>query len=208
MGFVDSPDARNAFGGTQPRFNMKLDISGTDEEVQARFHQKWRYNTRLAARKGVSVRALESRDEIDVFHELYRVTAERDGFTGRPLKYFQGLWDALVPAGLAQFFLTEHENKALSGAICFVLGSQCWYVYGASSNEGRNLMPNHAMQWAMMQWARSRGCTLYDFRGVHDIPGLAEKGEDFNVSDLSMEEMMASSDGLVRFKAGFGATLT
>ena len=212
MGFVDSPDAQNAFGGTQPRFNMKLDISGSDEQVQARFHQKWRYNTRLAARKGIRVREISSRDEIGAFHELYRVTAERDGFTGRPLKYFQGLWDALVPPGLARFFLTEHESegqtKVLSGAICFALGRQCWYVYGASSNEGRNLMPNHAMQWEMMRWARARGCTLYDFRGVHDIPNLAEKGADFDVSGLSTETLMESEDGLVRFKAGFGASLT
>jgi peptidoglycan pentaglycine glycine transferase (the first glycine) len=209
LGFQDSPDAQNSFGGTQPRFNMKLDISGTEAEVQARFHNKWRYNTRLAARKGIQVREIQSRA---AFHELYRITAERDGFTGRPLKYFQGLWDALVAHGLASFFLTEHHSedgvKVLSGAICFVLGTQCWYVYGASSNEGRNLMPNHAMQWEMMRWARARGCTLYDFRGVHDIPNLAEKGADFNVADLSMDELMESSDGLVRFKAGFGASLT
>jgi lipid II:glycine glycyltransferase (peptidoglycan interpeptide bridge formation enzyme) len=208
MGFVPSPDAQNAFGGTQPRFNMKLDISGSDEEVQARFHQKWRYNTRLAGRKGIVVREVESRDDIGAFHELYRITAERDGFTGRPLKYFQGLWDALVPPGLARFFLTEHEGKPLSGAVCFALGAQCWYVYGASSNESRKLMPNHAMQWAMMQWARARGCTLYDFRGVHDIPDLDKKGADFNVSELSADQLMESEDGLVRFKAGFGAHLT
>ncbi len=208
MGFVPSPDALNAFGGTQPRFNMKLDISGSEDEVQARFHTKWRYNTRLAARKGITVRAISSRDEIPIFHELYRITAERDGFTGRPLKYFQGLWDALVTPGLARFFLAENAGKPLSGAICFALGTQCWYVYGASSNEDRKLMPNHAMQWSMMQWARARGCTLYDFRGVHDIPSLGEKGQDFDVSTLSTEQLMESSDGLVRFKAGFGASLT
>jgi peptidoglycan pentaglycine glycine transferase (the first glycine) len=220
VGFVPSPDARNAFGGTQPRFNMKLDISGSEADVQARFHQKWRYNTRLATRKGVEVREMASRDEIPVFHELYRVTAQRDGFTGRPLKYFQNLWDALVTRDMARFFVTMHEGKALSSAICFVLGKQCWYVYGASSNEGRNLMPNHAMQWGMMQWARERGCTLYDFRGVHDIPrpenaepkeDMAREGfegPDFDVSQVSMAQMMESEDGLVRFKAGFGAQLS
>ncbi len=208
MGFVPSPDAGNAFGGTQPRFNMKLDISGSEEEVQARFHTKWRYNTRLAARKGIAVREISSRQDIAIFHELYRITAERDGFTGRPLKYFQGLWDALVVPGLARFFLAENQGRALSGAICFALGAQCWYVYGASSNEDRKLMPNHAMQWSMMQWARARGCTLYDFRGVHDIPNRDQQGAQPDVSTLTTEQLMESSDGLVRFKAGFGAALS
>ena len=208
IGFVPSPDAQNAFGGTQPRFNMKLDISGSEAEVQARWHQKWRYNVRLAGRKGVQVLAVQNRDDIGIFHELYRITAQRDGFTGRPRKYFEKLWDALVPAGLAQFFLTYHDDKPLSGAICFALGNNCWYVYGASSNEARNLMPNHLMQWEMMQWARERGCTLYDFRGVHDVPKPDGAGDDFDVSTLEMAQLMESSDGLVRFKAGFGATLS
>ncbi len=59
-------------------------------------------------------------------------------------------------------------------------------------------MPNHAMQWAMIQWAREQGCTVYDFRGVHDI-----KSDDGKV----LENLMDSPDGLVRFKAGFGAQL-
>ena len=203
LGFVPSPDAANSFGGTQPRFNMKLDIAGSEAQVQARFHSKWRYNIRLAERKGVRVRQSTSRDDIKIFHDIYRVTAQRDGFVGRPLKYFEKLWDTLVVGGKAQFFVASLEEQALSAAICFVLGRQCWYVYGASSNEHRNTMPNYAMQWAMIQWARERGCELYDFRGVHELPP-----HDGEVAAISMEELMKSPDGLVRFKAGFGTTLT
>jgi hypothetical protein len=50
----------------------------------------------------------------------------------------------------------------------FKLPPQAWYIFGASSNEKRNLMPNHLMQWTMMQWAKDNGCTSYDFRGVPD----------------------------------------
>lgn len=201
LGFQPSPDARGGFGGTQPRCVMKLDITGTDDEVMARFHQKWRYNIRLAERKGVRVSSDCSRDDLKVFHEIYRVTAQRDGFTGRPLSYFEKLWDVLVTRDLAKLFVAYHGDQALSAAICFLLPSQCWYVYGASSNEHRNLMPNHAMQWAMIQWARERGCSVYDFRGVHDVARPAGDGAKEPVS------LIDSPDGLVRFKAGFGAQL-
>lgn len=207
LGFVPSPDANNAFGGTQPRFVMKLDISGSDEDVMARFHSKWRYNIRLAERKGVRVRESTSRDDIAIFHDIYQTTALRDGFTGRPQKYFEKLWDTLVEKDLARFFIAELDGHPLSGAICFVLGRQCWYVYGASSNEHRNVMPNHAMQWAMIQWARGRGCTIYDFRGVHDVPKNAND-PNADVCTITQEQLMESKDGLVRFKAGFGASLT
>ncbi len=198
LGFVPSPDADNSFGGTQPLFNMKMDIGAPLDDVMASFHQKWRYNIRLAEKKGIVVKTECTRDDVQVFHEIYRVTAERDGFTGRPLSYFHKMWDVLVEVGLAKFFVASYEGKPLSAAICFLLGRQCWYVYGASSNEHRNLMPNHAMQWAMIKWAKSQGAEVYDFRGVHDI-----RSDDGKI----LENLMDSPDGLVRFKAGFGAQL-
>lgn len=193
MGFVPSPDAQTHFGGTQPRCNMKLSLEGTLEDVQARFHPKWRYNIRLAIKKGVEVRSDCTRADLQTFHDIYRVTSARNEFTGRPLSYFQKMWDALEPAGLLKLFVVMHDDKPLSAAICFLLPPQCWYVYGASSNEGRNLMPNHLMQWTMMQWAKENGCTLYDFRGVPD----PEHGD-----------VPAHEEGLVKFKSGFGAQMT
>lgn len=201
IGFVPAPDAQGSFGGTQPRYNMKLDISPPLDEVMKSFHQKWRYNIRLSARRGVTVQTDCTRDDLKTFHDLYLVTAARDGFIGYPLAYFELLWDELVEKGLAKLFLVRHEEKVLSGAISFLLPPQCWYVFGASSNEGRNLMPNHAMQWAMMEWAKENGCTTYDFRGVHDV----RRDPDFD-GDLQ-RALMNSSDGLVRFKAGFNAQL-
>lgn len=199
LGFKPSPDAQNSFGGTQPRFNMRLDISRPLEEVMAGFHTNWRRNIRRAERDGVAV-VEGSRDDLPTFHEIYKITAQRDGFTGRPLSYFHKLWDALEPRGMLKLFVARHDGQALSGAICFLLGRQCWYVYGASSNEKRNLMPNHAMQWAMMTWAKSQGCEVYDFRGVHVV-------QEAGMPLPTREEMMDSSDGLVKFKAGFGAQL-
>ena len=192
LGFGFSPDATGHFGGTQPRCNMKLSLAGSLDDIQARFHQKWRYNIRLAAKKGISVTGDTTREDLEIFHSIYRVTAGRNEFTGRPLSYFQKMWDALVPAGLMKLFVTTHDGQPLSAAICFLLPPQCWYIYGASSNEKRNLMPNHLMQWTMIQWAKENNCELYDFRGV---------------PDPDAGEMPPGEEGLVRFKTGFGAEL-
>jgi peptidoglycan pentaglycine glycine transferase (the first glycine) len=201
IGFMPSPEAQGSFGGTQPRYVMKLDISAPLDDVMKSFHQKWRYNIRLGDKKGLVVHSDCAREDVKTFHEIYQITAQRDGFTGYPLAYFQKLWDTLIESGLAKLFLVRHEDKVLSGAISFLLPPQCWYVFGASSNEGRNLMPNHAMQWAMMKWAKENDCTTYDFRGVHDVR------QDPNFDGDLQKALMESSDGLVRFKAGFGAQL-
>ncbi|PQV64794.1 Lipid II:glycine glycyltransferase (Peptidoglycan interpeptide bridge formation enzyme) [Abditibacterium utsteinense] len=194
IGAVPSPDSGSIFGGLQPRCNMKLDISAPVEEFfEKKFESKWRYNTRLAVKKGVSVKADCTREDLKIFHDIYRVTGERNEFKGYSLAYFEKMWDALEPAGILKLFITYHEEQPLSGAIAFKLPPQAWYMFGASSNEKRNLMPNHLMQWTMMQWAKENACTSYDFRGV---------------PDPSASDIPAHEEGLVKFKTGFGAEMT
>jgi len=188
-GFRPAPVPDEGFGGTQPRAVMKTFPLADDDTLLARFKPKTRYNIRLAERKGVEVTGDATREDLREFYAVLLETGERDGFHVRDLGYFECLWDCLIERGLGRLFLARHEGQVLGGAIDFILGRQCWYVYGASSNAKRNLMPNYLLQWRMMQWARDQGCDTYDFRGVPlDRPGTGE--------DLS---------GLVRFKAGFDA---
>jgi len=188
-GFRPAPIEGRGFGGTQPRAVMKTAPLEDDETLLGRFKPKTRYNIRLAEKKGVIVTGDTTRDDLQAFHALLLETAERDGFHVRGLHYYETLWDCLVERGLARLFLATYQSRPISGAIDFILGDHCWYVYGASSNELRHLMPNHLLQWTMMRWARDSGCRVYDFRGVAlDRPGTE-----------------GPLEGLARFKAGFAA---
>jgi lipid II:glycine glycyltransferase (peptidoglycan interpeptide bridge formation enzyme) len=189
QGFRPAPVPEEGFGGTQPRAVMKTLPLADDDTLLARFKPKTRYNLRLAERKGVEVTGDTTREDLRAFYEILLETGERDGFHVREFGYFACLWECIIERGLGRLFLARHEGQALGGAIDFRLGRQCWYVYGASSNAKRNLMPNYLLQWRMMQWARDCGCEVYDFRGIPlDRPGA---GDDLG--------------GLVRFKAGFAA---
>lgn len=70
--------------------------------------------------------------------------------------------------------LNNPEGKYLSGAIYTQCGPIAYYLYGASSNELRDLMPNYFMQWKMMLYAKSNGCKIYDFGGVSGQEGKEE----------------------------------
>ncbi len=186
------------FGGTQPRCVMQLDLAGRSEaDLLAAFKPQTRRNIKLSTEKhGVEVLSDLPRADLAVFNDLMQVTGERDGFRPRPLSYFQTLWDNLTPAGMAKLFLTRYADETLSGALCFAIGDKAWYVYGASGNAHRNVMPNYAMQWAMIRWARERGCAWYDFRGVS--PRRRQEGE--SAAAVEKEDHL---QGLNRFKEGF-----
>ncbi|MDW5470958.1 lipid II:glycine glycyltransferase FemX [Staphylococcus equorum] len=66
--------------------------------------------------------------------------------------------------------LSHPEGIYLSGALLMFAGNKSYYLYGASSNEYRDFLPNHHMQFTMMQYAREHGATTYDFGGTDNDP--------------------------------------
>jgi lipid II:glycine glycyltransferase (peptidoglycan interpeptide bridge formation enzyme) len=178
------------FEGVQPRFVFRLDIQGkTPEEVFAGFHQKWRYNIRLAERKGVAVEIRSDGQALDDFAALMAATGKRDGFGVRDRAYFAAMLQNLGKG--VRLYMAYSNGQAIAGSIAVAYGDKVWYLYGASGNESRDLMPNYLLQWHMIQWALERRARLYDFRGVS--------------GDLSEDNPLY---GLYRFKKGFGGELT
>ncbi|MCR4430428.1 MAG: aminoacyltransferase [Tepidanaerobacteraceae bacterium] len=189
LGFILREGGKN-FEGVQPRFVFRLPLDKPLDDIFASFHEKTRYNIRLASRKGVAVKE-GSREDLKPFYEILQETCIRDKFLVRGFDYFEALWDEMVEKGLAKLFMAEYEGRYIAGTIAFIFGDKAWYIYGASSNEHRNVMPNYALQWEMIKWAKQNGCTMYDFRGVS--------------GDLSPDNPLY---GLYRFKKGFNAEFT
>lgn len=157
--------SKDGFDGIQKRFAFRLNIENrTSEEVFQAFHSKTRYNIRLATRKGVTSR-LGTRDDLTKFHEIMKVTGERDEFGIRPLWYFQHMYDT-IPEENMRLYVAEYQGNIIAGTIAIYYGDKVWYLYGASSNQHRNVMPNYLLQWNMILWAFEKKCRIYDFRGV------------------------------------------
>ena len=154
----------------------------------AMFHSKWRYNIRLAERKGVTVRVV-GREEVPAFSKLMLETGVRDGFVVRNAQYFENMLENLGEH--ARLYMAYAEGEPIAGTLAVAYGDKVWYLYGASSNEHRNLMPNYLLQWNMMCWALELKCRIYDFRGVS--------------GDVSEDNPLY---GLYRFKKGFGGDFT
>lgn len=146
-----------------------LDIQPEEKEILAGMKEKWRYNIRLAGRKGVTVRRGAGQADLDAFYKIYETTSERDQFFIHPRKFYEEVMRLYSQDDRFALFLAEYQGEPIAGIIALRFGRWSWYMYGASSNEHRNLMPNHLLQWNGIQWAKSHGCWYYNFRGIPDI---------------------------------------
>jgi peptidoglycan pentaglycine glycine transferase (the first glycine) len=205
----------------QPARTIMLDLAPDPETLLAQMKEKWRYNVRLAGRKGVTVREARSEDDVRAWYALLQTTGERDRFGIHTLDYYLRCWQIFAPRGQLCLFLAEHDRPELpqetpgllqgtpghpqgmpgrpQGDVPTLLGGifvalfarQAIYLYGASSNEQRQLMPNYLLQWRAICWAREQGAASYDFWG---IPATDDENEP-----------MA---GVYRFKSGWGGRVT
>lgn len=200
-----SPVTRPAYGtplvkstDVQPPDTVLVDLRPDDDAILGAMKSKWRYNIRLAEKKGVRV-AEEGRSALGLFYELYETTSKRDGIALHARSYYEKLFERANPDGVQgmapasedlRLWVARHEGQALAAIITVFHGKRAVYLYGASSDEKRSLMPAYALQWAAMKAAKRAGCTDYDMYGIppSDVPG----------------HPMA---GLYRFKTGFGGSI-
>ena len=159
---------RNPFA-THPRRSWLLDIRPSEADLLAGMKEKWRYNIRLAGRKGVVVREATTPQDVDTFYTLYQETAARDGFFIHPKQHYADILRLYGARDAGVLLLAEYEGTPIAGLVALKCGPVATYMFGASSNAERNRMPNHLCQWTAIQWAKARGCTTYDFRAIAEV---------------------------------------
>ena len=184
----------------QPPDSTLVSLEGTEDEILARMHQKWRYNIRLSERKGVIIKKYNGdsagiSSKIDKFYELTKETNARDGNASHAKSYYRDLILSSakqlkegkdVPE--VNLYIAEHEGDEIASIVTLFSKTESVYLYGASSNNKRNLMPNHLLQWTAMKDAKAYGSKYYD------MYGMPPEGKDEN----------HPMHGLYMFKANFG----
>ncbi|MBN2652830.1 MAG: peptidoglycan bridge formation glycyltransferase FemA/FemB family protein [Spirochaetales bacterium] len=185
-------------------FNLKLKKASSDiqvpntvviykneeENLLAAMKSKTRYNIRLAEKKGVTVREAAI-EELDRWYSLYETTAKRDKIAIHSFEYYRDVINLANESGsCAKIYFAEHEGSLLAGIIVLLHGKEAVYLYGASSNEKRNLMPAYKLQWVAISESFKAGAESYDMFGIP-------------ASDNPDDPM----HGLYRFKTGFGGEI-
>ena len=144
-----------------------IDLERPESDILAGFKPKMRYNIRLAGRRGVEVSVAGDDADFEAFVDLMGVTASRERFAIHHPSYYRDVWQTFRPEHGA-LLIARHQGTPLAALMVVGAGRTAAYVFGGSSNQYRNLMAPHALQWAAMQWARGHGYTRYDLWGMAD----------------------------------------
>ncbi|HKM40667.1 MAG: lipid II:glycine glycyltransferase FemX [Patescibacteria group bacterium] len=162
----------------QPAQTSFLDLSLSEDDLLKQMASKTRYNIRLADKRGVKVSELGP-ESLDQFWSLISLTSERDSFAIHSREYYKNLMEA---SEMIKVFAAHYQNRILAMGIFSFYHDTVSYLHGASSNNFRNLMAPHLLQWELIKKARRESYRYYDFYGISD----------------------KKWPGVTRFKRGFG----
>ncbi|MGC9048779.1 MAG: lipid II:glycine glycyltransferase FemX [Patescibacteria group bacterium] len=167
----------------QPSKTTILNLSKSEEELLSTMHYKTRYNIRLAKRQGVQIREGKG-NEIEKFLKLLHQTARRNKFRPYSDNYYHQLLS--FNQNFVKLFLAEYKDKVLAANIIIFFADTTTYVHGASSDEAKNLMASHLLQWDVICQAKKLGYQFYDFWGIDENkwPGITRFKRGFGGEEI------------------------
>lgn len=181
LGFRTNPVAVHG------RRSWILDLRPDMDVLFANFRKAWRYDIRLAERRGVVVREAENDADFEAYYHLLQNTSERDGFFIHGKEHHREILRLFSETGDAVLYLAELEGEPVAAKLLIRFGNWCFDMFGASSDKDPRLPKTHLLQFRCLQWAKERGCQFFDFRTIPEV--------------LKPEEEMW---GVYQFKKGFG----
>lgn len=183
------------------------DIS--EEALLQSFKEKWRYNIRLAERRGLTTQWVRGDDVstytlawkndtkqqtyAEIFFQLLEETTERDGFAHNTLSYYRHFLKTLEKHNAGGLLIALQGDTIHAAGIFVYWDHHAIYYYGASSSDSeiRRDKGTHLLQWHAIQEAMRRKCDDYDFLGISSsewdkLAGVTRFKMQFNPEIVSL----------------------
>lgn len=180
--------------GIQAANTIILDISGTIEQIQAKFSQQTRNKVRLAIKDNVSTRLVPINDKnCKIFYDMMVKT-----INGRsPLRgysYFENFWKLHDKAGTGVFMFAYDNKQVVATDFITILGYKAYRKDAATSHDSPVRGASSLLEITAINYLKERGVTKYDLYGSPPSDQIKNPKHPFY--------------GFGTFKAGFNSEVT
>ena len=186
----------------QPRSSIHLDLAPEPAALLAACSKGHRADVRRAERNGVTIRVGTTAADLDLFYAIMQATGQRQQFGIHARAYYEAAQRLFGAA--ARLLIAEQDGAAIAAFLVFAWGREATYMYSGSTEAGLKQGANHLLQWHAIQWARERGCALYDLWGIPDAFGQMAHASGAELERLEQEAKEHPLYGVYRFKKGWG----
>jgi len=148
-----------------------IDISGTEDELLARFGKHCRKQIRQFERNDatIEIAEIDERFAENYYKQLKMVFGYQNLVPSYDLKRVKELLNALKQRDMVLCLKVKNpEGDCIGSSISFGFNGRC-YTWGSTSiREGKDYLQSEGLRWHMMQYWRSKNCFDYDMVGIRE----------------------------------------
>lgn len=161
LGFRDAPIHMH------PELSWILDITKPEEVLLKEMRKTTRYLIKKMEKEGVEIVQSSDPTDIEKFWSVYTATFERQQFTPFSKSYLRTEFELYRADNQAMFFFGKYGGDIVAAAIIIFYNGQAFYHHsGSTSLTTGGKEASYLLQWRVIQEAKRRGCTLYNFWGI------------------------------------------
>jgi len=181
MGFRSLPAERGHHSST-----LIIDLSPNEREILRGFRNFTRQRINRALKMGVHVTAVKNEREVNAFCQLYKKMAVIRSIEPLSEDFLARLWRELLHGkehGL--FLIARYQGEIISGLVVLKHGMRAVYTYGTSELQNFIEVPKSQLtHWRAIQWAKGRGCSVYDLGGY--LPNVSKESQAYRINQFKI----------------------
>lgn len=163
-----------------------LELSMRIEDVWKKFDKgSVRWAIKKSEKLGVRVYTTRDLEDLREFYELNCLAKRRLGVPCHPWKFFKLLFDFLHESVV--LYLAKYQGETIGGVLMLCYKPTVLYGYGAADPKKLHLHPYHALLWAAIKDACSKGYQWFDFGRSSDVEiGLRAFKKRWGTSEIPL----------------------
>ncbi|MHA6259977.1 lipid II:glycine glycyltransferase FemX [Sporosarcina sp. CAU 1771] len=148
-----------------------VDLTNDLEDIRSQYTSMNKRNIRKAYKKGVTCQeVIKNKENIEVFLSLYNETMNRNLASEFYFFTYEFIEKQLVNTEISNSHLlfAYHEEQVISAILLYTTEKFAHYHLGASRTESLPLRPNNLLFDYMIEFSKSKNCTLIHLGGGYE----------------------------------------
>ena len=146
---------------------LVLDLTQPLDAIRKSLDQKWRNQLNRSEKNGLSVIEGTGAELYERFSGVYREMIGRKRFRSSvDIGLFAEAQRNLPETQRMRIFICECRDVAVAASVGTCIGDTGIYLFGATSDGGKELKGSYLLQWRMIAWLKETGCRRYDLGGI------------------------------------------
>ncbi len=147
-----------------PSKTIQIDLAKSEKQLLSEMHQKTRYNVKKNTNYKLQI--TNSKD-IVYFADFWQECAlKQRGMFLSQKKEIVDIYNAFGKD--AHIVSVKKDNEILSGILLICTKNIAYYMYAASSLEGKSLFAPTINAWEVIKLSKKLKCRVFDFEGIYD----------------------------------------